>query len=258
MSQHRLISMLLTVPLLSLVNFKQAEAQSSSLYVVTPAPVVQPAAASPPPEVTPGVSPGAVVTGTKPNPLSPAVAAVSYTAVKIPPPRKFAKHDLITIIVRESSEADVSASMETEKAAKIKGEITAMPRLQLTELLNLQLRNKTITDPPTIDAGIEREFEGDGSYKTAETVTARITARIIDVKPNGTLVLEARKSQQIDKETLELTVSGTCRTQDIRADNTVLSTQLYDLKLSKKHSGDIRRATRKGLLTRILETVFHF
>ena len=194
----------------------------------------------------------------KPNPLSQEVAKASYTAVSLPPPRKFAKHDLVTIIVRESAEADVSAKMGTEKETSVKGEIKAMPRINLSDLLEAQLRDNVISDPPSVDVGFKRDYEGSGDYKTEDTVTTRITARIIDVKPNGTLVLEARKFQTIDKETLEITITGTCRKEDIGSDNTVLSTQLYDLNLSKKHTGSIRRATRKGLLTRILETIFHF
>ena len=194
----------------------------------------------------------------KPSPLSQEVAKVSYTAVSLPPPRKFAKHDLVTIIVRESAEADVSATMETEKGTSVKGEIKAFPRLAWSDLIDAQLRDNVITDPPSVDVGFKRDYEGSGDYKTEDTVTTRITARIIDVKPNGTLVLEARKFQKVDKETLEITITGTCRKEDIRSDNTVLSTQLYDLNLEKKHTGAIRRSTRKGLLTRILETVFNF
>ena len=245
MKEHTLVLSLLCVAVWSGWP-TAAYGQSSSLYVAkadaAPAPVAEAEAEA----------------EGKTNPLSPEVAAVSYTAVAIPPPRKFAKHDLVTIIVREFSEADVSAALGTEKETSVKGAVKAMPRLQLQELLNLQLNNSTITDPATVDVGFKKDFDGSGDYKTEESVTTRITARIIDVKPNGTLVLEARKFQQIDKETLDIVVTGTCRKQDVRSDNTVLSTQLYDLVLKKKHTGDIRRATRKGLLTRILETVFHF
>ena len=244
MRKHRLLLPLLSVAMWWGVSAAAGYAQSSSLYVLKQE---QDAAPSRP-----------VDARGQPNPLSPDVAAVSYTAVTLPPPRKFARHDLVTIIVRESAEADVSASLGTEKETKVKGALKAFPRLQLKDLLNLQLRDNVITDPPSVDVGLQRDFEGSGDYKTEDSVTTRITARIIDVKPNGTLVLEARKFQQIDQETLELVVTGTCRKEDVRSDNTVLSTQLYDLHLAKKHTGDIRRSTRKGLLTRVLETVFHF
>ena len=251
MKTHRLLLPLLALAVWSGVS-AAGYAQSSSLFVAQPE-----VAANPPAPVDTAESATAGTAG-EPSPLSPEVAAVSYTAVPVPPPRKFAKHDLVTIIVRESAEADVSASMETEKDTNVKGSIKAMPRLQLKELLDLQLRNSVITDPPSVDVGFKKDFEGSGDYKTEDSVTTRITARIIDVKPNGTLVLEARKFQRIDKETLEIVVTGTCRKEDVRSDNTVLSTQLYNLNLSKKHSGEIRRSTRKGILTRILEAVFHF
>ena len=74
----------------------------------------------------------------------------------------------------------------------------------------------------------------------------------------GAIVPDDPDSDVSDQETLELVLTGTCRKEDVRSDNTVLSTQLYDLHLVKKHTGDVRRATRKGLLGRILETIFSF
>jgi flagellar L-ring protein precursor FlgH len=104
----------------------------------------------------------------------------------------------------------------------------------------------------------ENEFEGEGDYSRSESMSGRITARIIDVKPNGTLVLEARKQVASDDESFEIVVTGTCRAEDITADNTVLSTELYDLQLSKQHDGELRSATDKGVFTKLLDFLFNF
>ena len=45
------------------------------------------------------------------NPLSPAIAANSFIAVRIPEPRQFAKNDLVTVIIRESFKTDLKASL---------------------------------------------------------------------------------------------------------------------------------------------------
>ena len=98
-------------------------AQSSSLYVQQ--------------QGGPGASP-AFVHG-RVDRLSPSIAVSSFSAVRLPEPRRFAINDLISIIIRESSSNDTTASLETEKETTLDGEISAFPNLQLKDLLNFQL-----------------------------------------------------------------------------------------------------------------------
>ena len=89
-------------------------------------------------------------------------------------------------------------------------------------------------------------------------MTARIQARVIDIKPNGTLVIEARKSVTSDHEHYTLVATGTCRVDDITVDNTILSSQLADLFIDKQHHGTLKRASEKGLFTNLLDAIFNF
>jgi flagellar L-ring protein precursor FlgH len=81
---------------------------------------------------------------------------------------------------------------------------------------------------------------------------------VVDVKPNGTLALEARKHIENDDEKLTISLTGFCRPEDVAADNTVLSTQMFDLRVNKQHQGEVRNAQKKGLLTKLLDFVFNF
>ncbi len=192
--------------------------------------------------------------------VNEALQTASYTSVIPVPPRKFALHDLVTIIVRESSTASSEASLETEKEATVAGEITNVP--DLTQLLQLRLKNSPFTAnggvTPKIGADFSKEFEGDGEYERKDEVVFRITARVIDVKPNGTLSLEARKAIQNDKEKLTITLTGYCRAEDVAADNTVLSTKMFDLRVNKQHAGELRNASKKGILTKVFDFIFNF
>ncbi len=189
--------------------------------------------------------------------LSPAIAANSFVAVSIPLPRQFTENDLVTIIIRESFQTDLKASLDTEKDMKIEGEVTDFPNLD--KLLELVLEQDDFAGgEPKVGVDLSNEFQGEGDYSRSESMTGRITARIADVKPNGTLVLEARQMVAHDKEELTIVLSGTCRAADITADNTVLSTELYDLHMSKQHQGELKKTTRKGLITRFLEGLFNF
>jgi len=53
-------------------------------------------------------------------------------------------------------------------------------------------------------------------------------------------------------------VTGTCSVDAIEIDNTVVSSDLYDLHISKQHTGQLRKSTKKGLLTNIMDVLFNF
>ena len=190
--------------------------------------------------------------------ISPVIAAYSLTAVAPPEPRRFALHDQITIIIRESTSTDFKATLQTDKKVKFDGKIDAFPDLQLKHLLDLALTNSNLAEAIELGVDYANEFDGQDKYRRQETITGRITASVIDVKPNGLLVLEARKFIQSDKENLKLVVTGTARPEDVTVDNTVLSTELANLNLIKGHEGELRRSTKKGLITRLFETIFNF
>ncbi len=194
--------------------------------------------------------------------VNQSLQAASFTAVSPLPPRQFALHDLVTIVVRESASASSEATLETEKDLSVEGEITDLPRFDLTELLQLRLQNTQFEgnegEPIKLGIGYNNSFEGDGEYERKDEMIFRITARVVDVKPNGTLALEARKFIRNDDEQLTITLTGYCRAEDVAADNTVLSTQMFDLRVTKAHSGELRNASKKGILSKIIDFVFNF
>lgn len=191
--------------------------------------------------------------------LSPAIAAISYSAVLAPAPRLFAINDLVTVVIHENMTTDFTSSLETEKTAERRGEIVEFPRLTLSDLLDARISPSEFADGEiALDLEYEQAYEGEGDYSNQQTMTGRIQARVIDVKPNGTLVLEARKSVTSDHEHYQLVATGTCRVDDITADNTILSSQLANLYIDKQHQGHLKQAADKGLLTNILDFIFNF
>lgn len=190
--------------------------------------------------------------------IAASLEATSLMAVKLPPPRAFSKQDLVTIIISERVEDSADSSLETTKESELKGEVKDFPNLDLKKLLDLQLGPTALATPRKVDLSLEKEYSGEGQQKNRNTFTARLTSRIIDVKPNGTLILEARKHIRVDDESFTMIVTGTARPTDVTADNTVLSTQLADLRVTKAHDGEIKKSKTKGWITKVLDWVFHF
>ena len=84
----------------------------------------------------------------------------------------------------------------------------------------------------------------------ARQVPPFCTAEVLDVKPNGTLVLQARKRIKTDDEEQVFVLSGTCRAEDITADNTILKTALTAVaKAELDLANTLVKAPSRGVVT---------
>jgi flagellar L-ring protein precursor FlgH len=189
------------------------------------------------------------------DPRQAKLSDVSFFSVPEPQPQSFKKHDLITIIVREQSEVSSQASTDQKRQNDMDAKLDSFIKLNLK---NLHLTGDAISSPLEAKGNVDREFKGDGTLDRSDSFTGRITAAVLDVKPNGVLVLQARKSIKTDDEEQVFILTGDCRAADVMPDNTILSTQLYDLDLIKNNSGAMRDVTQRGWLTKLLDAVNPF
>jgi len=180
---------------------------------------------------------------------------VSFFAVPPPEPHVLKKRDLVTIIVREESETSVDATSETKRKSDLDAKVDQFIKLNFAEGM---IENAIGGDPPQIKASGTRNFKGEATLDRTDSMTMRVQAEVVDVKPNGTLVLQARATVTTDEEIQSIVLSGNCRAEDVTQDNTVLSTQLYDKTITKSHKGAARDATKRGLIQRLLDVVNPF
>jgi flagellar L-ring protein precursor FlgH len=189
---------------------------------------------------------------------APSLSEVSLFAVRPPEPRAFAENDLVTIIISERSKTDRKHDFDTEKSASLGGNVEST--IDLLKLLELRLQQGRDSDDdlPVWDVSLDKDFEGKSQFKRDDTVTARVTARVVEVKPNGTLLVEARTTVTTDYEEEVITLAGVCRTEDITDANTVQSNQMFDLRLAIQHMGEVRKGSEKGVVTRVMDVIFNY
>ena len=187
--------------------------------------------------------------------VNPTLLRASPIAVELPQPEKIAVGDLVTIIIREDKKFSTTSKLESEKEWKLEAELKKWFRLDgLTKLLNQDFPGGT----PGADFEFANEYEGEGKVNRKDSLVTRIQARVIDVKPNGNLVLEARKRITVDEEDQIATLSGVCRSKDVTAQNSVLSTQVADLEIGVSHTGAARDASRRGWAMRLFDLLRPF
>ncbi len=217
-------------------------------------------------QATPGTTTSSLLVKAQANPPAPvdgadephALRDVSLFAIEGAKPPTFQKHDLIQIVVRETSRAKSKQKLKSEKEYDLTGQISAWPDLNLRDLLDLRIMAGRTTDLPQLGLNFENEFEGKGDYERRDDFTARITAEVIEVLPNGNLVLEARSQIKMDEEISTMKVTGTCSPDAVTPANTVFSNNLHDLKIEKVNTGELKNANQKGFISKILDAVFAF
>jgi len=179
---------------------------------------------------------------------------VSYFAVKPLPKRIFKVGDLVTVIVRQQSTYKHSGKTDLKRELALKAELKDWIRFKSRRLIPASMPE----GDPKIDFSFAREFEGEGKKDRKDEVITRITCRIIDVKPNGNLVIQGRDRITTDGEKQFISLTGTCRSEDIAPDNTILSTQIGDLVVDRKSGGAVRDAMRRGWAYKIWDLIRPF
>jgi flagellar L-ring protein precursor FlgH len=153
-------------------------------------------------------------------------------------------NDLLTILIVENSTATNSANTSTQK----KGDVTAA----VPGFLGI----KTPSNPLTASSGLD--FSGQGSTTRTGQLNASLSARVIDVLPNGDLVIEGTKQVTINREHQLLTVRGTIRKYDLSPTNVVLSTAIANMEVNFDGKGIVSDANKPALLYKIFKYVLPF
>lgn len=99
-------------------------------------------------------------------------------------------------------------------------------------------------------------FTANGSASDINRVTGRVTVTVVEVLPNGNMVIEGSQSIWQLKDEHKITVRGVVRKDDVLSDNTVPSTQVADATIHIDGRGPLNAKQRQGILTQIFNFLF--
>lgn len=149
--------------------------------------------------------------------------------------------DILTVRLIERTQARKSANTSTSKDSSIE-----LPGPTLFG------GDVTVNGRPILDNRIEnsRSFGGQGDSAQSNQLDGSITVTVAEVLANGNLVIRGEKWIRINQGQEYIRLRGVVRPVDIRADNTVLSTQLADVQVAYGGSGTLADSNQPGWLTR--------
>ena len=158
--------------------------------------------------------------------------------------------DLVFVDVVEASTATVRSNAERERDS---GNVAGLVPL----VAGLPINGAAAVAPVIGELG-RRDFEGKGSTGRTSTVRSRITARVVEVLPNGDMRIEAVKMVKINKETEQLAVTGIVRQNDLAGDNSIPTTYVGDLRVEFNGKGIASADNGPGWLWRLFDKINPF
>jgi flagellar L-ring protein precursor FlgH len=155
--------------------------------------------------------------------------------------------DILTVVINETSTVKNEDKVDRENTT------TLQARLEAYTLSKDTFHENVL---PKIDIRQSRSFEGNAKQEKDSEVKASIAVIVIDVQPNGNLVVAGSRTVHVDDDTRILRVSGIVRPLDIdSATNRVSSAQVADARISIETEGANIRYVTRGPVGTLFDTM---
>lgn len=178
--------------------------------------------------------------------------------------------DILTIIVSETAALTNSLDLKTNKESKagIEGAVSNVVNQFVTRIPDMVLgkrgqaaaaqNNVTIPSLPSLPVSGANSYTGGGEINNKQTISGRAAVQVVDVLPNGNLVIEGLREISFSKERQFAALHGVVRPYDIAPDNTVLSSSVADARIEIVSDGTLTDAQKKGWLLRMNDKINPF
>lgn len=155
--------------------------------------------------------------------------------------------DTLTVKITESTSASTKSDTQAQRTDTMNASITNMVGVPGKSLLGLGVNGSNSTN-----------FSGKGEDVNNNAFTGSMTVTVIEVLPNGNLLVSGEKQLAIGRQQEFVRVSGVVNPAYVDASNTVQSAQIADARIEYKSAGFINDAEVMGWLARFFLSVLPF
>jgi flagellar L-ring protein precursor FlgH len=158
-------------------------------------------------------------------------------------------HDVVSVVVTESLAASTDGQVKNSRASSANSGLTSLfGKLKSSNNLQNLLGM-------TASSGLSAQ----GQSTTNSSLSTTFGAEVVDVLPNGMLVVQATRQLTFSQQTQLIKLRGLVRPEDVSAQNQVLSTAMTDLELEVTGKGIVNDSTyRQNPVVRFIEKLLVF
>ena len=155
--------------------------------------------------------------------------------------------DSLTIQIIENISASQKSSSTANRSSTMDASVSAFPFANVATLGKLGVGTSSAND-----------FSGKGGTESANTFSGTITATVVEVLPNGHLVVTGEKQIGVNQNVDVLRFSGTVDPRAIQPGSIVSSTQVANARIESRGRGAQAEAQTVGLLARFFMALLPF
>lgn len=155
--------------------------------------------------------------------------------------------DIVTITIVENVSASQTKTSTADKTSSTQASVSALPFMGSNFLGKLDAQ-----------AGSSNAFEGKGGTQSANTFSGSITATVVEVLPNGHLVVTGEKQIGVNENVDTLRFSGTIDPRSVGAGSVVPSTQVANVRIASRGRGAQSESQIMPWLARFFLTMLPF
>jgi flagellar L-ring protein FlgH len=163
--------------------------------------------------------------------------------------KAFRIHDVVAVVVAESLAASTDGQVKNSRSSNANSSVSSLfgALSAGNALQNLVAQ--------TSSSGLTAQ----GQSSTNSSLVTTFGAEVVDVLPNGMLVVQATRQLTFSQQTQLIRLRGLVRPEDVSAQNQVLSTAMTDLELEVTGKGIVNDSTyRQSPLVRFLQRMLVF
>ena len=163
--------------------------------------------------------------------------------------KAFRIHDVVSIVVSESLAASTDGQVKNSRASSANS--------GLTSLFGALKASNAMQN--LVNANAASGLTAQGQSTTSSSLSTTFGAEVVDVLPNGMLVVQATRQLTFSEQTQLIELRGLVRPEDVSSQNQVQSTAMTDLELEVTGKGIVNDSTyRQNPLVRLLERLVVF
>lgn len=147
--------------------------------------------------------------------------------------------DILTIQISERTQAGKQAASNVSKSGEVDSSISAVAGVPLKMFQGVGL---------TAESAVA--YDDKSALNSSNTFSGSVTVTVIEVLPNGNLLVAGEKQIGLDKGTEYIRLSGVVQPETIRPGNVVASSQVADARIEYRTSAKLDRAEVMGWLAR--------
>lgn len=162
--------------------------------------------------------------------------------------------DILTVRITENNKASAESASNASRAGKTSAGISGLDAYPFSNVKSLKKLNGL-----NLSAESGNTFAGGGDVENNNAFTGSITVTVIDVYPNGNLLVSGEKQVSIGHQQEFIRLSGVVNPRDILSEtSSVDSSRIADARIEYKATGYISEAQLMGWLARFFLSVLPF